>query len=193
MIQQTNLAFDFLQKLYLEVSYLIKEIEGLLAEEVEHFLIGRGGGYAITARSSNGLEASNVHLWPLRTFSVFFVPEEFTKKHAGTTITKFVDGLKTILVKFVLNENNLSEPYIYIGTMFNMENKREKYQKFENLITHIEYNQRKIFTGNEAIDYEDAYFRFNGSFKKINLYDINSSEEIVKYILEPALKIYRSV
>jgi len=30
VIHQTTLAFDFIQKLYLEVSYLIKEIEGIL-------------------------------------------------------------------------------------------------------------------------------------------------------------------
>ena len=30
LIEQTRNSFDFLQKLYLEVSYLIKEIEGQL-------------------------------------------------------------------------------------------------------------------------------------------------------------------
>ena len=49
LIEQTYLAFDFIQKLYLEVSYLIKEIEGNLQEEKEKFIIGKpGGGYAIT-------------------------------------------------------------------------------------------------------------------------------------------------
>ena len=32
IIEQTNLVFDFIQKFYLEVSYLIKEIEGVLHE-----------------------------------------------------------------------------------------------------------------------------------------------------------------
>ena len=39
--KQTKLAFDFIQKLYLEISYMIKEIEGLLYEQEEKFVIGR--------------------------------------------------------------------------------------------------------------------------------------------------------
>lgn len=193
LVKQTDLAFDFLQKLYLEVSYLIKEIEGLLAEEEENFIIGRGSGYAITARSSNGLEANNVHLWPLRTFSVFFVPQEMTKVKSGATVTRFLPGLKTILLKFVLNKSDISEPYIYVGTLYEMVAKKETFIKFENLITHIEYNQKKIFTGDDFVDYEDGYLKFKGKFIKINLYDINSSEEIVNLVLEPALKIFRNI
>lgn len=193
LVKQTDLAFDFLQKLYLEVSYLIKEVEGLLAEEEENFIIGRGSGYAITARSSNGLEANNVHLWPLRTFSVFFVPQEMTKVTSRATVTKFLPELKTVLLKFVLNESNISEPYIYVGTLYDMDAKKEAYIKFEHLITHIEYNQKKIFTGDDFVDYEDGYFKFKGKFFKINLFEINSSEEIVNYVLEPALKVFRNI
>ena len=193
LVKQTDLAFDFLQKLYLEVSYLIKEIEGLLAEEEENFIIGRGSGYAITARSSNGLEANNVHLWPLRTFSVFFVPQEMTKVTSRATVTRFLPELKTVLLKFVLNESNISEPYIYVGTLYDMDAKKEAYIKFEHLITHIEYNQKKIFTGDEFVDYEDGYFKFKGKLFKTNLYDINSSEEIVNLVLEPALKVFRNI
>ena len=191
MVEQTKLAFDFVQKLYLEVSYLIKEIEGLLAEEDERFLIGRGGGYSITARSSNGIEASNVHLWLMRTFSVFFVPEEMTKTISGVTITKFIEGLKTILVKVVMDETNGVEPYILIGTLYEITNKKERYEKFENLITHIEYNQNKIFSQDNTIDYEDAYFKFKGNFFRVNLYDVNSSEEIRQLIIKPVLHIFR--
>jgi len=193
LTQQTKLAYDFLQKLYLEVSYMIKEIEGMLAEEKEQFLIGRGGGYAITARSSNGLDANNVHLWPLRTFSVFFVPKGFTNVKGGATFTKFVHGLKTIFVKFFLDGKEVSEPYIYVGTVFDIEHKKETYVKFENLITHVEYNQNKIFTGDDFIDYEDGYFKFRGKFFRVNLFEINSSEEIVKLVLEPVLEIFRNV
>ena len=44
IVQQTKLAFDFIQKLYFEVSYLIKEIEGLFAEEEEGFILCRPSG-----------------------------------------------------------------------------------------------------------------------------------------------------
>ena len=39
IVQQTNLAFDFIQKLNLEVSYLIKEVEAMRSEEEERFII----------------------------------------------------------------------------------------------------------------------------------------------------------
>ena len=62
IIEQTNLAFDFIQKLNLEVSYLIKEVEAMLSEEGERFIIGNPAGYGISARSSTGLETANVSL-----------------------------------------------------------------------------------------------------------------------------------
>jgi len=43
LITQTQLAFDFIQKLYFEVSYLIKEVEGQLAQEEEGFMLGTIG------------------------------------------------------------------------------------------------------------------------------------------------------
>ena len=44
LIRQTKNAFEYIQKLYLESSYLIKEMEGLLKEEEENFIIGRPSG-----------------------------------------------------------------------------------------------------------------------------------------------------
>ena len=32
IVDQTRLAFDYIQKLYLETSYFIKEVEGLLGK-----------------------------------------------------------------------------------------------------------------------------------------------------------------
>jgi hypothetical protein len=43
LIDQANLAFDFIQRLYLEVSYLIKEMEAMLSEQPENFIMGKPG------------------------------------------------------------------------------------------------------------------------------------------------------
>ena len=117
LVHQTKLAFDFIQKLYYEVSYLIKEVEGLLAEEDERFIIGRTGGYAITSRSSSSLESNQVSLWLLRKLSVFFVAEEFSKYSGGVTQTKFHEKLKLIYLRIVLDEKDIAEPFIHIGTI----------------------------------------------------------------------------
>ena len=76
LVQQTKLAFDFIQKLYFETSYLIKEIEGILSEK--GFVIGKPRGYQISTRNSMGLESNLVNLWLLRKFGVFFCEKEKT-------------------------------------------------------------------------------------------------------------------
>ena len=48
---QIKNAFDFIQKLYNESSYLIKEIEGQLGESDLRFQILRPSGYGITTRN----------------------------------------------------------------------------------------------------------------------------------------------
>ena len=196
IIQQTTLAFDFIQKLYLEVSYLVKEIEGLLAEDVEDFIIGRGSGYSITTKSSSGLESSYVNLWLMRTFSVFFVPQDMTERKAGTTITAINPELKTILVKVVLDEDKIAEPYILVGTIFDIHNKSEKYArnaKFETLLPHVEARWNKLFSKDESFDYEDGYYKFKCKLFRVNLFDVNTSEEILRLIVNPALELYRSL
>ena len=76
--QITN-AFSFIQKLYNESSYLLKEIEGQLSESSEKFLILKPSGYSISSRSSTGLEPNNVNFWLLRKFAVGFVEESKIK------------------------------------------------------------------------------------------------------------------
>ena len=191
---QSKLAFDFIQKLYLEVSYLIKEIEGILHEEEERFIIGRIGGYHISTRSSNGLESNNVSLWLLRKFAVFFIPEDKTELKKGQTITKIDKSLKVFYLRVVLNDINIEKPQIYSGVLYNIEVKppgKKWYSKFEKVMGFFEYHDHKIFTKVKDIDYEDAYMRFKGELIKNNLFDINDSETIVKKIIKPALTLYR--
>ncbi|MBM3708738.1 MAG: hypothetical protein FJW69_10470, partial [Actinobacteria bacterium] len=139
VIEQTNLAFDFVQKLYLEVSYLIKEIEGILSEE--GFIIGKPGGYGITAKRSSGLESTNVNFWLMRKFSVFFVPKERTDTKGGQVETYIDDSLKVLYLRFVLNDRDIKEPMIYSGIFHNISVKPQAkwVKKFENLMGHFEY------------------------------------------------------
>lgn len=85
LIEQTNLAFDYLQKLFLEVSYLIKEAEAMYRKE--NIVIGKPGGYAISVRKSQGLESANVDMWLYKKFAVFFVHEVETETKGGQRTT----------------------------------------------------------------------------------------------------------
>jgi len=193
IIEQINLAFDFIQKLYLEVSYLIKEVEGILHEEEEKFIIERPAGYGISARSSTGLESTNVNLWLLRKFAVSFVPEDKTRIERGQTITEIDDNLKILYLRIIIRDKNINEPAVYSGVLYNIRKKPQAkwIGKFENIMGHLEYNDDKIFKNVEKIDYEDAYIKIQGELVKNNLFEINNSETILKKIIKPSLDLFR--
>lgn len=193
IVEQSNLAFNFVEKLYLESSYLIKEIAGILNEEEEKFIIGKPSGYGISTMSSRGLEVSNVRLWLLKKFSVFFIPEEKTALRGGGTITKIDKDLKILYLRIVLNDKNIKEPTIYSGVLFNVEKKQGKTfpTKFEQVMSHIEYNDKKFFNKKNQINYEDIYLKIQGELIKNSLFEITNSETIVKKIIKPSLELYR--
>ncbi|HEY3278711.1 MAG TPA: hypothetical protein VGJ94_19010 [Syntrophorhabdaceae bacterium] len=195
MVNQTRMAFDYLQKMYLEVSYLIKEIEGQLFEEDEKFVICKASGYAISTRSSSGLESPNVAMWLTRKLAVSFVPEERTKLDRGQTLTDINGGLKVFHTSIVLDDPKVSEPSVFSGVLYNIHQKLSVkwIKKFENIMAHIEYNREKVFKDPENVEHEDAYIKLSGKFVRRNLFDINNSEAIVEHIIKPALLLYRGV
>jgi len=190
LIEQSELAFDFIQKLYLEVSYLIKEIEVILNDEVEEFVIGKPGGYAVSSKSSSGLESKYVKLWLLRKFAVFFVPQESTEKKGGQLITKINKDLKVIYLRFKLNDTALKEPEIIMGVLHDIETKN-KWEKFEHLMGFFEYNDEKVFKDINNIQYEDATVSLKGKLHKVNLFELNDSQAIKSKLVEPTLALYR--
>ena len=191
LAQQTKNAFDFVQKLYFETSYLIKEIEGLLQEEEEKFLIRKPGGYSISTRSATGLEPINVDMWLMKYFTVFFAPESATENYQGLTITKLQDSLKIIVVHIVFADKEVSEPKIIFGCLRNIKSKKKEYSKFENLLIEFSYNIKKVLSKLPNIDYEDIYCSFRGEFKQVNLFSINNSDKVRSKIIEPLLELYR--
>lgn len=193
IVEQSKLAFDFVEKLYLESSYLIKEIAGLLSEEEEKFVLGRPAGYGISSASSRGLEPNLVKLWLLKKFSVFFIPPEMTKYNRGVHTTKIDKKLKVLYLRIVLNDKTVKEPTVYSGVLYNIEKKTETpwIKKFEHIMTNLEYNENKVFTNIKKIDYENIYIKIKGKLIKNSLFEINDSDTIVKKIIKPSLELYR--
>ncbi|MGA3086082.1 MAG: hypothetical protein ABSE95_15020 [Thermodesulfobacteriota bacterium] len=192
IVDQTRLAFDYIQKLYLETSYFIKEVEGLLGKEDEEFIIGRPGGYAITTSRSSGLESNNVELWLLRRMAVFFVPKDLTVEKAGQTITKFDNKIKVIYLRVVLDSKNQSEPKVFAGILYNFKGMgKTSMEKIEQLMAYMEYREPQVFKNPHVIDYSDGYLSFHGKLFIQNLFDLNSSEEIYDKIVIPAVELFR--
>ena len=195
LVEQTRNAFDFLQKLYLESSYLVKEIEGLLGEEIERFIIGRIGGYAVAARSSVGLEPQNVNFWLMRKFSAFFIPQDETNSARGITSTALDSGKKLIYVRIFLDDKEHEEPTIYFGILRNFRkmNQPGKWpEKVEHIISHLENQDDRFWLGYESGRFEDSYIRFEIRLERESLYEIDSSDTLRRKVVDPVLALYRS-
>jgi hypothetical protein len=191
-IEQTRLAYQHLQKLYFEVSYLIKEIEGLLSKENEEFIIGRPSGYGVATNRSAGLESVNVEFWSMRKMAVFFVPKDATVEKGGQTITKFEQKPKVIYLRIVLDAKGMPEPKIYAGILCDFMGKgKPTMEKVEQLMTHMEYREAQVFKNPHVIDYADGYLSFRGKLFEVNLFDINSSEDAYNKIVVPAVELFR--
>ena len=190
LAQQTQNAFDFVQKLYFEISYLIKEIEVLLQREEENFIIARASGYAVTSRTSSGLEPVYVDIWLPKTMTVAFVPEDKMASHKGQTVTPFQDDLRVIVLHIEVTGKSISEPRVLAGYIENIQPKGTWAKKFEQLMTQFSYNHAKIFNSLPIIGYESRECLFTGEVVEKPLYSINSSEAVAGLVAE-ILDLYR--
>jgi len=191
IVAQTKNALNFVKKLHTEISYLIKEMEGLLLEEDERFLILKQGGYQVTARTSNGLDSAGVDLWMPKDFTIFFCSEESIDSNASTTVTHPKENLKILFFQIKLIDNNINEPKLFYGFFDNIILKKEHLKKVEQMIGEFTYSGNKIFSNPPNIDFENAYWSFKGIFNQKNLLSIGSSKNLKQKIVNPALKLYR--
>jgi len=189
--EQTRNALQFVQKLYIEISYLIKEVEGLLHREEEEFVIGRPSGYGVTSGKSTGLEPANVDGWLSKAFTVFFVPDKQSKLQGGTTITPFHDDLKVLLLDIELEGKKSKTPRVLAGVLTDIRPKKADYTKFEHLMFEFVYAREKIFALAPNVSYEDGYTAMHGKLFSVPLFSITSSDDVAQKIVEPMLALYR--
>lgn len=195
MNKQANLAMEFIDNLNFEISYLIKEIEGLLKREEEEFEIGKPRGYGISAGSSTGLEYPD--WWWYKKFSVFFVPKDKTEIKGGKTKTIFKKDLKIIYLLFVLSDREISSPKTALGILYDIESKTKDYfTKFEDTMVHYIngiWDKIKNLSDFSDFEYDHKNIEFKGRFIVKDLFDINNAEDVQKKLLEPGLKQFRNI
>lgn len=191
VVEQTRLAFDFIERLYLETSYFIKEIGGILQQEEEEFTILKPAGYAISAFRSVGLDSALVEQWFIRKGAVFFAAKEDTELIRGQTVTKIKPNLMLIVVRFVLYDKDLDAPEVWAGVISNIVQKKE-YSKFEYHIWKFVYHEKKMFRDTGEATYEDGECSFRLNLFKRPLYGISNAEDIQREIIEPVLTLYRA-
>ena len=186
-------AFDFIQKLYNESAYLIKEIEGQLVENEFNFQILKTSGYSVSTRSSTGLETNNVQLWLMRKLAVAFAEDRYTKVQKGQNVTEITDDLKVLYFRIILNASSDNEPELLFGVFYDVAKYKDWIKKFENLIGQFEYVDNKLFARFPSVDYQDGTFSIKGEFKKVKLLDVNSSDDLKQKVLDPAIALYKKV
>ena len=189
---QTRSAFEFIEKLYAESSYLVKEIEGLLRNKEEIFVIGKQRGYQISASASSGLNSPEQ--WIYKKLCAYFVPETMTKIIGGRTETSFSKDLKIIYLIIILSEEELKSPQIAIGILSRFKKLTVRFPKLEYfIISYIDriWNSIKELKGTKHKLYKDSSFEFNVNFVIKDLYDVNSIQDIEKKLVNPALRMFR--
>ncbi len=197
LVEQNKRAFNFIEELYVESSFLIKEIEHYLKD---NFKIGKPSGYQISSPSSTGLASDDkVKSWLLRGFAVFFVDKKKTYPKGSNTVTKINKDLKVIYIKIIFYDKDseskgMEEPTIYSGVLYDIERlagSPDGYKKFENIIGHIEKNWNNFFTNIKKNGYNHKHIKVKGKFIENKLFDINNSEEINDKIIKPLLELYK--
>jgi hypothetical protein len=197
LVSQTKLAFDILQRLYDECAMLVRELELALNREQERLVVVRPAGYGISSRRSVGLDPTNVQLWPLRKFSILFVPEAATKLKDGVTHTS--PDVRGLYLRFVLDDyasivfggHPLQQPTI-IYAVFREVTPKGKLIKLEELLAHIEYRDAAVFRQLPQVQFEDVKVRIVGTCEKVNLFDLTDAVAVSDGLVKPALALYRA-
>ena len=184
-------AFEYVQKFYLETSYLIKEVEGHLEKEPEKFAICRGNGYTVSSYTSAGLDPRQVTCWIPSTIAVAFVPEKATKTTKGFTETPFDKSLRVLIMHVEVYWGQMARPVIYCGLLEKIKCKQRDMKKFEKLMFQFAYNPDEVFAKLPKIDYEDRHCSFAGHAHTVPLLSIASAQDVKDKLVDPMLKLYR--
>ncbi len=191
LAEQTRNAFDFIDKLFLETSYLIREVEGQLNQTSESFVIIRPSGYGVTTVSSTGLETKNVGAWLRKRVSVAFVPESMTDLRGGQTHTGFTEELKVLFLTVVFRAEELKEPTVFFGFADDIVNKNKNYKKFEHLLWEFAASAFNMFNSGPKIAFEDGYCSIKGKVRKLKLYSLETNDDVRSKLVEPMTRMYR--
>ena len=192
MNEQTKSGFDFVEKLYSECAYLVKEIEDLLQKQEEKFKIGKQRGYQISA--SGSLALKNPDQWMYKKLCAYFVPASLTKEVGGRTETSFGKDLKIIYLLIILSEERLKTPQIAIGVLSEFKKLTRRIPRVEYFV--IPYMEKiwdwiKVHGSSKKKQYKDSQLEFDTKFVIRDLFDINSVQDVEKKLINPAMRFFR--
>ena len=187
---QIKNAFDFLEKLYQESAFLIREVESQLNEKRHKFQLF-SDGYCICSRTSIGLEAKEINSWLRKKFAVAFVEKSNADlQNEQVRCTETNENSKILYFRFILDDINQSEPQLIFGVFHDIRFYKDWVKKRGNLLVAVEYADNKLLAKFPNIDYEDDTFKLKGKLKKVNLFDINSTKKLIEEVINPIIQLY---
>lgn len=198
LVTKTRDAFAYIQQLYKEVALLLFDLTRDLNVEQERFVMALPKGNGVVSRGSLGLDLNLVQFWPMRKFSVFFVPAEKTTRKKGkktaTPLAERVLYVRVLLDEYqstTVGEKPLQEPTVLYGVMAPPTIKR-RFEKLEQLLIHLEYNGDKVFARIPDLSYEDSYIHLRGTFQAVPLHSLTDPKAVHEHLIKPALALYRA-
>ena len=192
LAKDTKNAFDFIERLYRETVYLIKEVEGLLKhDEVSPFAIITSSGYAITTAASKSL--TMYRPWLPHDATVFFRPITSSTPVQSKAKTPISLGLNMLVLRVEFVSAAADRPQVLMACLHHVKMKRGA-QYFEDLNSTFAYGGGIIFArrAEGVVDYEDAACIIKGRLIQADLFAIENSDAIVTRLVQPILEIYRS-
>ncbi|TGK87178.1 hypothetical protein EHQ19_00090 [Leptospira montravelensis] len=123
--------------------------------------------------------------------SISFAPLKNISYVKSVTETKINGRLKIFYIRVILHDKTIKTPKIIFGKLENLKGKSRWMKKFENLMAHIEYNDKRIIHNLPKFEYIGKDCEISGNLDQIDLFDIKSIEDIKNKIVIPGLKIYR--
>lgn len=85
---------------------------------------------------------------------------------------------------------NQSEPQLVFGVFHDIKLYTDWVKKRGNILVAIEYDDDKLFSQFPNVDYENDNFKLKAKLKKVNLLDINSTDELIEKVMNPSIQIY---
>ena len=200
MIENVANAFNFLQQFYDETATLVHEIEGLLSDEPECFMIGRPSGYGISTRGSTGLEQQNVNRWLTKRFAVFFIPEHIYKRQSGQTVTTLPTE-NVMYMRFLLDGYNsftfsgkpIDAPSILFGVLHKASCPNGKKKKFEQMMVELEYLESKLLRDLPKVNLNEASVEVSGTLQIVPLLTLTDPKAVNDNVVQPLVEQWRQV
>ena len=197
LVRDTSNAFAYVQRLYDETATLIREVERLIGQRRSDLGICRPSGYAITSRSSTGLDGSNVERWMTKRLAVAF-SEAAAGVERGQTSTPLGEEVRILYLRvlldgydrFVFDGTSLTEPTLLYGLFTTALIPKRNHTKFENMMGALEYYEPEVMAKLPEVEVNRPDATVRGRLQRLPLFSLADAKTVDLQLVGPWLRMY---